>query len=287
MKYTRRSFKAAGFLTPVLALALTLALTLVSLSACGNNPFVDKILGDTGEVPYGVFLTSQVGRYPNNMHELAPYINENRNEAHTRDTLIYATFLGNDFNEIRKVFIGENGVVEDYSFLSLDMRLMEDFSVPEVPADCFNGADFENVKIVEAWLPETVYTLGERSFANNTDLAVISMPGVDEIMGEAAEFAFINTTSLNEFFLLNPLEVACKGVFTLIPGTSPKIHVPPLPSQPSDNNERERIVGQFFTNKGLYSEKDNIIPTINGYSINEYTHPDLNELDELEYDTSE
>jgi hypothetical protein len=259
MKHTHRLFKSAGFFT------LALVLTLVSLSACGknaDNPFMDKILGDSVAVPEGVFYTSQVGKYPNNMHELAPYINANRNK-NSADNPLPAMFLGNDFNEIRKVFIGKNGVVEDYSFLILDMRGME-ADADTVPTDCFNGFYVEadgvaedkigtelNAKIVEAWLPESVVTLGSRSFANNYYLAVISMTGVTLIDGtapdgnkEASYFAFYKTNSLKELFLPGEPPVR-QGTFDLVPSAL-VIHLP----QGTDYG-KESAYQQFITNGKL------------------------------------
>jgi hypothetical protein len=301
MKYTRRSFKAAGFLTPVLTSVLTLVLTLVSLSACGNNPIVDKILGDTDKVPYGVFFTSQVGKYANNMHELAPYINENR-ESHDQFNPIQATFLGNDFNEIRKVFIGKNGVVEETSFVSLDMRLMEDALT--VPENCFNGyyveadgvgkvGDQLTAKIVEAWLPECVETLEELSFANNFYLAVISMPEVVEISGkDGAGFAFTNSSSLKEFYL-PAFFPGCEGTFKLNP-SSPEFHVPP-----QDDTQRNDLINRLTNNFELDEGKTEWITPIimfigyprdsnengviddndkDGYSMDEYRKLNLDEL---------
>jgi hypothetical protein len=250
MKYTHRSFKRAGFFT------LALVLTLVSLSACGknaDNPFMDKILGDSVAVPEGVFFTSQVGKYPNNMHELAPYINAKR-ESHDQYNPIPATFLGNDFNEIKKVFVGENGVVEEISYLSLDMSMMEGMKDNLVPADCFNGELFPEVKIVEAWLPETVETLEERSFANNGYLNIISMTGVKSIKGEAGKFAFYKTNSLEEFYLPGNPPVG-EGVFGLVP-SEPVLHVPEgtdIRDSYSEDGYRSPYIG-WAVNKELLTD---------------------------------
>jgi hypothetical protein len=106
-----------------------------------------------------------------------------------------------------------------------------------VPEDCFNGVYVEadgvgevgmelTAKIVEAWLPKTVETLGSRSFANNDRLAIVSMTGIKSIKGEAANFAFDNTSSLEKFYLPS-VPPDCDGVFArALPSAPIVIHVP-------------------------------------------------------------